>query len=39
MVPGTQAVSVLQPFDDAGLWGDFFFVVVFAVAQVPLGFL
>lgn len=38
MVPGTQAVSVLRPFDDAGLWGHFF-VVVFAVAQVPLGFL
>lgn len=32
MVPGTQAGSVLRPFDDAGLWGDF---CVFAVAQVP----
>lgn len=27
MVPGTQAVSVLQLFDDAGLWDDFSFAM------------
>lgn len=27
MVPGTQAVSVLQLFEDAGLWGDFSFAM------------
>lgn len=35
MVPGTQAVSVLRLFDDAGLWDDFFFAVFLLWPRCP----